>query len=376
MGSILENYFDTFRKAECNGCGICAKRCPTNAITMVEDEEGFFYPKIDESKCINCGLCKRICSNNPEKNNYDIKVYAAYNKDLEQRLSSTSGGVFKILAEYALSNNGVVFGAMFDENFNVVHDYTETREECQKFSSTKYVRSDLRDSFEKAEKFLKDGRIVLFSGTPCQNYALKKYLREDYSNLILCEIICHSNPSPKIFKMWKEYLEIKYGKIKKYCFRTKNRDVNSPYIEFEDGRIFKDDRFNEVFGAMLISRPSCSHCVFCDKNRKADFTIGDFWGIDNFIDNFNDGKGISLLCINSDKADKIFKEIIKNVEYKESNLNDAFLYNHHSNKPQHKKRNKFFEKVKKGKINNKNIGLHLKYYEVMYKLENKLNKKQ
>ncbi len=360
----MNNYFITNNKLDCNGCGTCASRCPKKAITMVEDEEGFLYPKIDKSKCINCSLCKLICSNIPTDNTFKIKVFAAKNKVEEDRKNSTSGGMFKILSENIISKKGVVFGAKYSDDLIVKHSYGETIEDCKEFSISKYVRSDLNNSYEMVEKFLNDGRYVLFSGTPCQNYGLKKYLKKDYEKLLLCEIICHSNSSPKVFKLYKENLEKKYNKkIEKYYFRSKNKKTNNkPYILFQDGTIKECQLYNNAFNDMLISRPSCSNCHFCDTNRKADITIGDYWGIEKIFPEFSDNKGISLLCINSEKGMNLFNEIKRKIKYKESSLEDGFKYNHHYNIQEHKNRKDFFKGISNNSINSSNIIKYMKKY--------------
>ena len=362
--NILKNYFESYDKKDCNGCGACSLRCPKNAIIMLEDEEGFLYPKIDKSKCINCGLCKKICSNNPDINQYNIKVYAAKNKSNEDLKNSTSGGVFKVLASNIISKGGVAFGVKDNKDLYVYHDYAENMNECKEFSVSKYVRSDLKNSYSKVEKFLNDGRYVLFTGTPCQNYGLKKYLKKDYEKLILCEIICHSNPSPKVFKLYKENLEKIYGqKIKKYYFRSKNEKANNrPYILFEDGTIKEYQLYNTAFNSMLISRPSCSNCNFCGMNRKSDITIGDFWGIEKILPNFNKYNGVSLLCINSKKGMKMFEEIKNQIYYENTNIKDAFKYNHNCNIPEHKNRTKFFSGISNGSIDENNIILYMNKY--------------
>lgn len=358
------NYFDTLNKSDCNGCGICSLKCPKKAIEMVEDDEGFLYPVIDKNKCINCGLCKKICSNFPQKNNFEIKAFAASNKNVDECMKSTSGGIFKILAKNIIDKGGIVFGVKYTDTLDVEHDFAETLEDCDKFSISKYVRSDLKDSYEKIKRFLEKDKYVLFTGTPCQNYALKKYLGKEYDKLILCEIVCHSNPSPKIFKLYKKNIENIYNKkIKNYYFRSKNVDLNNqPYVEFYDGSKIVINSFNQAFNNMLISRPSCSNCRFCDTNRKSDITIGDFWGVSTFYPNYNTTNGVSLLCINSSKGMKIYDEIKNELVLQESNLCNAFKYNHHFNIKQSKKRKKFFKKIKNGTINENNIIKYMNKY--------------
>lgn len=353
----MENYFNTKNKKLCNGCGVCALKCPKNAITMIEDEEGFIYPEINKEKCINCGLCEKVCSNYPKTNEYKITAYATKNKNKEERKSSTSGGMFKIIAQNVIKKHGIVFGVKYDDNLKVVHDYAENMEKCKKFSISKYVRSDLKDSYNKTKEFLDKDRWVLFTGTPCQCYGLRKFLAKDYEKLVICEIICHSNPSPKVFEMYIKNREQQNGKkIKVMHFRSKNNEMeNGSYIEFIDGDRKKDKTFNKAFNDMLISRPSCSKCSFCDTNRKADITIGDFWGIENVFPEFIDDDKISLLTVNTEKGMKIFNEIKQFMYYKESDLIQAFKSNHNSNQPEHKKRAEFFEAIKNGKITRSNI---------------------
>lgn len=192
-------------KSQCCGCNACVQRCPKQCIAMCEDEEGFLYPEVDEAICIDCGLCENVC---PVINQADaripLQVYAAKNTDEKIRMHSSSGGVFSILAEQTIKQGGVVFGARFDENWEVKHDYTETIDGVSVFRGSKYVQSKTGDTFKQAEQFLKQNRKVLFSGTPCQIVALKRYLKKEYENLLLVDFICHGVPSPGV---WRKYLK-------------------------------------------------------------------------------------------------------------------------------------------------------------------------
>lgn len=192
-------------KKDCCGCSACVSICPKHCITMSLDNEGFLYPQVDNESCIDCGLCEKVCLVlNQGKECKPFQVYAAKNINEEIRMKSSSGGIFTLLAEQILHEGGVVFGARFNADWEVIHDYTETKEGLAAFRGSKYVQSRLGDSFCQAEHFLRQGRKVMFTGTPCQIAGLKLFLRKTYDNLLTVDFICHGVPSPGV---WKKYLE-------------------------------------------------------------------------------------------------------------------------------------------------------------------------
>ena len=202
---------DIKSKQECCGCQACFNICPKNAIEMIEDNEGFKYPSINKEKCIKCGLCEKVC---PYVNEYSKKqilnesiAYGGWNLNEEIRRISSSGGIFTAIAKYIIEKNGVVCGAIFDENLNVVHDIVDNLNDLKKMNGAKYVQSDMRDNLKKIKKYLDNGRLVLFSGTPCQVSGLNSYLNKEYNNLYTCDIVCHGVPSPKVFNKYKKELE-------------------------------------------------------------------------------------------------------------------------------------------------------------------------
>lgn len=361
----MNSYFDTHKKEDCNGCGTCSLLCPVNAIKMVEDEEGFLYPKIDEEKCIKCNKCRKYCGNINDKKEENEKAYIAINNSKEELNISSSGGMFYILAKYVIEKRGIVCGVTYNQNLEVIHDFADSLEECKKFCGSKYVRSNLKDTYQKTKKYLENDRYVLFTGTACQINGLKKFLGKDYEKLILCDILCHANPSPKVFRMYIKNLEkVKNKKVKTIWFRSKKtgwRNQN-PLIEYEDGEKEEENSYFKAFVSEMINRPSCYLCQFASKRRVTDFTIGDFWGIEKIDSNINTNDGVSLLTVNSEKGSRIFEEIKKKMTYKKVDYNLAASFNHYKNVQVHKNRNKFFRNIANGKINENNIIKYLEKY--------------
>lgn len=355
----MRTYFESNNKVDCNGCGVCALKCPKKAITMETDTEGFLYPVIDKKKCINCGLCQKVCPNKDYKNINNSKCYLSINNNKSDLLNSSSGGMFILLAKYIIKQKGIVFGAKYNKNLIVEHDYTKNLEGLKEFQGSKYVRSNLKNSYEKVKEFLNQNKYVLFTGTPCQCQGLRSYLGKSYDKLVTCEIICHANPSPKIFEYYKKNLEIlKKEKIAKIEFRSKKNGwkTSKTLITYENGETIEDVTFYKGFIAELFNRPSCHKCHFCTQNRLSDFTIGDLWGLEKIDPTIIDNDtGVSLFCVNTEQGKKIFEKIKNNLYAKEININIGFEYNHHTNVLEHKKRKKFFREINNQKINETNI---------------------
>ena len=341
-------------KSQCCGCAACAQRCPKQCITMAEDEEGFLYPQVDTSKCVDCHLCEKVC---PVINQYEartpLNVYAAKNSDDEVRNQSSSGGIFTLLAEQTIKDGGVVFGACWDKEWNVKHDYVENISNLQKFLSSKYLQSVIGDSYLKTEQFLKIGRKVMFTGTPCQIAGLKHFLRKEYHNLLAVEVICHSVPSPGV---WQQYLTtrlntLKWEKsdIRNISFRDKKTGwkTYSFVIENKDGNIFTElsskNAFMRGFLADLYTRPSCHACPAKQLKSGSDLTLGDFWGIESLMPEIDDDKGVSAIIVNSDKGKQVLHNI--NVELHEVSYNELTTRNPALVKsfPKTPKRTEFFK---------------------------------
>ena len=339
-------------KKDCCGCSACVQKCPKQCISLKEDDEGFLYPVVDKEACIDCGLCEKVCpvlhQGEPHK---PLKVYAAKNQDEEIRRQSSSGGIFTLLAEKTIQDGGVVFGARFDEHWEVKHDYTETIEGLAAFRGSKYVQSRMEDNYRKAEMFLKQGRKVLFSGTPCQVAGLKRFLRKEYEHLLTVDFICHGVPSPGV---WRKYLKETVARMcdknsvstdpismedahvesisfrdkssgwKKYSFAltlsaTSRSGVKNTVSLCE---VFPQNTFMKGFLSDLYLRPSCYACAAKSEMSGSNITIGDLWGAPSIIGNEDDDKGTSLVLINKDRCKVDAFLWMKEIDYQA-----AFVYN-------------------------------------------------
>lgn len=300
-------------KSKCCGCEACVQICPKHCISFTQDHEGFFYPDADADACIQCGLCKKVC---PVLHPYDEhkpqEVLAAINKDEEVRMQSSSGGVFTLLAEEIISQNGAVFGVRFDDQWQAVFDSAESTEALVAFRGSKYLQARVGNSFAQCKQMLDQGRQVLFSGTQCQIAGLLHFLRKPYPNLLTVDFICHGVPSPKV---WQHYLgeAIKGEKqvITDVNFRDKRLGWKNYSFALEFYRhnkpctissCFKNNLFMRAFLANLILRPSCYSCPAKGGRSNSDITIADFWGIDCVIPKMDDDRGTSLVMIHTEKG--------------------------------------------------------------------------
>ena len=308
---------EVLEKRLCSGCTACAVICPKNCISMKEDGEGFLYPVVDKNSCIKCGLCIKTCpiiEKKQKKDNEDPRAYAVVNKNEEIRKKSSSGGVFYQLALYVIRRGGVVFGAAFNDDFSVSHKWIDSEDKINIFQGSKYVQSKIEDSFVKAKDFLDSGRLVYFSGTPCQIGGLLSFLKKPYDNLITQDFICHGVPSPMV---WKKYLDYKKQgkKIKEVSFRDKRNGWRKFTIclKFDDGSEYSEtlqkDLYLRAFLKNLCLRQSCYNCSFKTISRNTDITLADFWGVEKEYPELYDERGISLVLLQSATGEKIFNEI-------------------------------------------------------------------
>lgn len=350
-------------KKDCTGCYACVSVCPAKCIEMVIDSEGFCYPEIDAGQCTNCRRCEKTCPIiNPITEHDKPVAYAGYNLDIENRLQSSSGAIFSLLAEHVIQEySGVVFGAAFNEVHELVHISVDNIKDLKKLYGSKYLQSRIGDTLKKAKKLLDSGKFVLFSGTPCQIAGLRAYLKKEYGNLICIDIICHGVPSPKVWKRYVSYLESKEkSTVENVSFRDKRNGWQrfNLKITFASGKAYlkhhQNDLYMKAFLKNLILRPSCYECRFKGLNRQSDITLADFWGIDTIYPDMNDGNGISLILVNSTKGKRIFNEISNKIAYREADVEKAVLHNTaaiYSCKC-HSKREEFFYRLDNLSIDN------------------------
>lgn len=325
MERVYEN------KTDCSGCGACARLCPKKAITMISDEEGFLYPDIQPKQCVDCGICRQRCPFLREghfKESGLSRFYVARHRSRTVLEQSTSGGAFTAVSDAVLQQGGVVYGADYDETFCVVHKRAETAAQRDRMRISKYVQSDLGEIFVQVKADLQSGRKVLFTGTPCQAAGLKSFLQGSplQQQLYVCDLICHSIPSPYIWEAYKALLEKENaGKLTHVQFRSKkdgwSRDNSNKgflYSLDDETVLREDDRFYQLFFKVkAITRPSCSGCRFTDVQRASDVTIADYWGIEKYRPDWFDSLGVSLVMVNSERGAALLAQCREDLLFEE-----------------------------------------------------------
>ena len=352
-------------KYSCSGCTACAQSCPKQCITMSSDYEGFKYPIVDETRCIQCGICIKVCPWRKEKYQRPINcftepiVYAAKCKDKNIRLNSTSGGIFTVLSDYILQLQGGICGAVYNTSTQKVeHTITFTTEGRNKMRGSKYVQSELSNTFQDIKTLLEQDKWLLFTGTPCQTAGLLSFLKKDYPKLVIVDILCHSVPSPLILhEILKKYAptnisfrDKSLGWRKSYSFQIK-----------ENNKIIHNNTFLNLFFKGLINRPSCYNCIFTNTYRASDLTIGDYWNIKAIDSKFEDPLGVSCILINSPKGKYIFEQIQNKIENIRTDLKPALhaCLQQHTTEPVQKRRKFWTDYQEKGfDYCNKNYGYY------------------
>lgn len=326
-------------KSKCCGCGSCKHICPVSAIILKKDKEGFEYPLIDEKKCINCNRCVDVCPiqkkekilNN--KNNEEIFSYIVKSRELEILKISSSGGFVTEIAKKIVKNNGVVFGALFDENKNIIHQKINNVEGLKKVAGSKYVQSNLKNTFNECKKELCKGTQVLYIGMPCQIEGLKNFLKKDYENLITIDLVCHGVSSPLFWKDYRDFLEKKFNsKIKKINFRDKKFGYKSSGMKIKFSNSYqywnspRIDYFLKCFFMNIITRPSCLKCNFKTLNHNSNFTVFDCWNYEKLLNDFNN-LGYTNVITNNKKGKDILSSMTNFLEIYPVNLEDILPKN-------------------------------------------------
>lgn len=312
-------------KVDCCGCNACGDVCSKKAITFKTDTEGFWYPEVDKEKCVDCGLCEKVCPilqiNVLKQNDFATpECYAAQNKNLESLFNSTSGSAFAAFAEKIYKQGGFVGGAVFDDSYSVKQFISNDKKDLEQLRNTKYVQSNSEGFYIAVRELLKEGNKVLVCGLPCQMAALRSFLRKDYENLIIVDLICLGINSPKILPAYLHWKEELHGSKLVY-YKAKNKELGwrqlTTKLVFENGDVEYDKRDTNYFTHGFIAthafaRPSCYDCKFKGTPRIADITLGDFWGAEKYVGkDYDHDLGTSVILVNSKKG-KIFYESVRN----------------------------------------------------------------
>lgn len=381
----------TINPNACIGCTACAHICPVDAIRIKKNAEGFLCAEIGEA-CIKCGACYDVCPiQQGHISSAEYKdAYACYLKNSEVQRASTSGGIFYSIARAVLTSGGVVYGVTMDETLTVKHIPIKKQEDLHLIQGSKYVQSELGNTYSDIKDRLEKGEYVLFSGTGCQVAGLKRYLKKDYENLLTVDLICHGIPSPGMFEDYTKYLGRKYGgTVVSYKFRQKNPDTAQSYdtkIGIQKGRMVveklisgDDDPFTVNYLQNTLQNKECYSCKFASLNRSADVTLGDYWGIDNVHPDFAKGNSVSLVLLNSDKAITLWDSIKEDVDFVPTDREKILKHNRQLSEPApyNSRREVIYKNYKAGRFGHKFyfkyfIGKNMTVYLLKRKIKNAL----
>ncbi|MDP4118242.1 MAG: Coenzyme F420 hydrogenase/dehydrogenase, beta subunit C-terminal domain [Bacillota bacterium] len=321
-------------RTKCCGCYACLNVCPSECIEMKLDSEGFRYPVINKEKCIKCNACERVCpmlggADNVQTQRKGMKSVACYDKDKESLKKSASGGIGYLISSYIISTGGTVFGVKGNVMDKVVHDMATSQEGIEEFRNSKYLQSHVDDAYKKAKQQLNEGKLVFFTGTPCQIAGLYGYLGKDYENLLTADVICHGVPSEKVFFKYIKELEAEKGKKVVTMYRDKSagwKPVQFTY-EYEDGtketNSAYEDIYNKGFTTNIFQRPSCYKCIFARHDRIGDISIGDWFGGTKYKELDPENNGLSMITINSPKGEKFYNLVKDKMFCREYSMEEA-----------------------------------------------------
>ncbi len=318
----ISNFFLSSDPFTCYSCSACADLCPVQAITMVQDEEGFVRPQIDEAKCIHCKLCEQSCIWNkggqaPETNR---RGYLAYANNEELHIHSSSGGIATALGQYMIEQGGYVVGVRWEKPGEAVYDITDTMEGLEAFKYSKYVEPNHGNIYRKTKDALATGKPVLFVGLPCKVAGLKAFLRKPYDNLYTAELVCECSPSPLVLPI---YLRKKSGDARSKLTDLRFREPigwqeRTTAFTYKNGTVekvhYKKDLYFQCFVKRYMAKLSCYRCEFTRYKTGSDIVMGDFWGAENLYPKEDFSKGVSCVIVNSERGEQLLRALSGQLE--------------------------------------------------------------
>lgn len=302
-------------RTRCTGCGLCAAVCGKKAIAMRRDREGFLYPEINPALCTKCGLCGRACADRQTDTPSGGTCWGARAEEEAVRELGSSGGIFPLMAQQVIREGGAVFGASLREDGTVRHIGVSRLEDIVQISRTKYVQSELSQVWEDLPPLLRQGRQVLFCGTPCQAAAVGTWLGAERRRVILADLVCYGVPSPGIWEDYVRWLERRWGgPFQSFSFRDKRAADNGHTAAVRTGGQeyaypLYQDRFCRSYFKNVNIRPACFHCAYCTPRRSSDVTLGDFWGVEDIRPGFSDGRGVSAVICHTPAGEALWEKV-------------------------------------------------------------------